>query len=209
VPAGPLAIKNIADLYVFPNTVVILKLTGAQIKEWLEMSAGQFNELNTGSAEQFIQNEAFPTYLFDVIEGVTYQIDTTVPARFNSDGSINDAGAERIQNLRFNGQPIQPDREFALVTNNYRAFGGGNFPNANPSNIILEAPDESRQIILKYIEEKRTINPVANNNWSLILPQGSGPLLFLSSPDAQDSLPPGISFVEMSETGFGIYQVQP
>ena len=209
VPAGPLAIKNIADLYVYSNTVVILKLSGAQIKEWLEMSAGQFNQLNSGSAEQYIQNDDFPTYLFDVIDGVTYKIDITQPPKYNRDGSVNNAQAERIKDLRFRGQPIPMYQDFALVTNNYRAYGGGNFPNANPGNIILETPDESRQIILRYIDEKRTITPQPDNNWSLILPQGSGPLLYLSSPDAQNSLPPGISFVRMADTGFAVYQVQP
>jgi len=208
VPAGPLAIKNIADIYVFPNTVVILKLTGAQIKEWLEMSAGQFNQLNTDSAEQFIQDESFPTYLFDVIDGVTYRIDTTVPRRYNPDGSLNDASAERVKDLRFQGRPIPLNQEFALATNNFRAYGGGNFPNANPSNIILESPDESRQVILKYIEEKRTITPQPDNNWTLILPQSSGPLLFLSSPEAQANLPEGITLERMAETGFAVYRVR-
>jgi 2',3'-cyclic-nucleotide 2'-phosphodiesterase/3'-nucleotidase len=209
VPAGPLAIKNIADLYVYPNTAVIMKLNGAQIKEWLEMSAGQFLQLNTGSEDQYIQNDGFPTYLFDVIDGVSYRIDTTVPPKYNPDGSVNNAQSERIKDLRFRGQPISPTQDFALVTNNYRAYGGGRFPGARPENIILETPDESRQIILKYIEEKRTITPVPDNNWSLILPQASGRILFLSSPDAQGSLPPGISFLGLDDAGFGIYRVQP
>jgi 2',3'-cyclic-nucleotide 2'-phosphodiesterase/3'-nucleotidase len=209
VPAGPLAIKNIADLYVYPNTVVILKLTGAGIKEWLEMSAGQFRQLNTSSAEQYIQNDDFPTYLFDVIDGVTYKIDTTQPPKYNRDGSIANAGSERIKDLRFNGQPISPYREFALVTNNFRAYGGGNFPGGNPGNIILETPDESRQVILRYIDEKRTITPRPDNNWSLILPQGAGPLLFVSSPDAQNNLPVGVSFMRTNEAGFAVYRIQP
>jgi len=209
IPAGPLAIKNIADLYVYSNTVVILKLSGAQIKEWLEMSAGQFNLLNSDSAEQYIQNDAFPTYLFDVIDGVTYKIDTTQPPRYNPDGSMNNPQAGRIKDLCYKGQPIPLNQDFALVTNNFRAYGGGNFPGGNPANIILEAPDESRQVILRYIDDKRTITPAPDNNWSLILPQGSGPLLFLSSPDAQNSLPPGISFVRMADSGFAVYQIQP
>jgi 2',3'-cyclic-nucleotide 2'-phosphodiesterase/3'-nucleotidase len=209
VPAGPLAIKNIADLYVYPNTVVLLKLTGAGVKEWLEMSAGQFNQLGSGGEEQYIQNADFPTYLFDVIEGVTYRIDTTRPARYNRDGSVNDPGAERIRDLRFNGQPIQPNQEFVLVTNNFRAYGGGNFPGGNPANIILESPDESRQVILRYIDEKRVITPAPDNNWSLVLPAGSGPLLFLSSPDARDNLPEGITYLRTADTGFAVYQIEP
>jgi 2',3'-cyclic-nucleotide 2'-phosphodiesterase/3'-nucleotidase len=215
VPAGPLAIKNIADLYVYPNTVVILKLTGAGIKEWLEHSAGQFNQLDPGNqGEQYIQNDDFPTYLFDVIDGegdsgLTYRIDTLQPPKYNRDGSVLNPGAERIRDLRFNGAPIDPDQEFALVTNNYRAYGGGNFPGGNPGNIILESPDESRQVILRYINEKRELSPRPNNNWELILPQGSGPLLFLSSPDARDKLPGGLSFVRMAETGFAVYRAEP
>jgi 2',3'-cyclic-nucleotide 2'-phosphodiesterase/3'-nucleotidase len=215
VPAGPLAIKNIADLYVYPNTVVILKLTGAEIKEWLERSAGQFNRLDPeNQGDQYIQNDDFPTYLFDVIDGgpsagLTYKIDTTQPAKYNPDGSIQNPGAERIRDLRWNGAPIDPAQEFALVTNNYRAYGGGNFPGGSPGNIIVESPDESRQVILRYINENREINPRPNNNWELILPQGAGPLLFLSSPDARDKLPAGLCFVRMAESGFAVYQVEP
>jgi 2',3'-cyclic-nucleotide 2'-phosphodiesterase/3'-nucleotidase len=210
VPAGPLAIKNIADLYVYPNTVVILKLNGAQIKEWLEHSAGQFNLLEAGKQdEQFIQNDGFPTYLFDVIDGLSYKIDVTRPSKYNRDGSIRNAGAERIRDLRFRGAPLRPDQDFALVTNNYRAYGGGNFPGGKPGNIILESPDESRQAILRYIEEKREIDPRPDNNWELILPRGSGPLLFLSSPEARENLPGGIRFVRMTEAGFAVYQVEP
>jgi 2',3'-cyclic-nucleotide 2'-phosphodiesterase/3'-nucleotidase len=217
VPAGPLAIKNIADLYVYPNTVVILKLTGAGIKEWLEHSAGQFNQLEAGKREeQLIQNDDFPTYLFDVIDGVSYKIDTTVPAKYNRDGSVSNPGVERIKDLRYNGVPITGTQEFALVTNNYRAYGGGNFPGGSPGNIILETPDESRQVILRYINEKRTISPRPDNNWELILPTGSGPLLFQSSPEAQNNLPAGISVmrdqqgdVSTTETGFAVYRVEP
>jgi len=100
------------------------------------------------------------------------------------------------------------DQDFALVTNNYRAYGGGNFPGASPANIILESPDESRHIILRYIDEKRTITPMPDNNWSLILPKGSGLPLFLSSPDARSSLPLGISFIRMADTGFAVYRIQ-
>jgi 2',3'-cyclic-nucleotide 2'-phosphodiesterase/3'-nucleotidase len=210
VPAGPLAIKNIADLYVYPNTVEILKLTGRDVKEWLEMSVGQFNQLDPANQrEQYIQNDGFPTYLFDVIDGVSYKIDPSRPARYNPDGSLRDARAERILDLQFQGRPIRLDAEFALVTNNYRAYGGGNFPGGSPGNIILETPDESRQVILKYIDEKRELTPRPDDNWRLILPVGSGPLLFLSSPQARANLPPGISFIRTADTGFAVYQVRP
>jgi 2',3'-cyclic-nucleotide 2'-phosphodiesterase/3'-nucleotidase len=76
---------------------------------------------------------------------------------------------------------------------------------------ILESPDKSRQVILRYINERQELDPRPNNNWELILPRGSGPLLFQSSPDANnpDALPPGLSFVRMADSGFAVYRMEP
>ncbi|MDE7523692.1 5'-nucleotidase C-terminal domain-containing protein, partial [Streptococcus agalactiae] len=46
IPAGPVAIKNVADLYLYDNVTALLKVTGADLREWLEMSAGQFNQID-------------------------------------------------------------------------------------------------------------------------------------------------------------------
>jgi 2',3'-cyclic-nucleotide 2'-phosphodiesterase/3'-nucleotidase len=206
VPAGPLAVKNMADLYVYPNTVSVVKLTGADIKEWLEMSAGQFNKIDPAStAEQDLVNDKFPTYNFDVIDGVTYQIDVTKNARYNADGTLADATAKRIVGLSYNGAPIDPGREFVVATNNYRAGGGGNFPNVNPSKIILSSPDESRQAILKYIAFRGKIDPKADGNWRIAPFNAAGPVVFLSSPLGADALPAGISSLGTVDTGFGKY----
>lgn len=210
VPAGPLAIKNIADLYVFSNTIVCLKMTGADIKEWLEMSAGQFKQIDPAAqGEQNIINDTFPTYNYDVIDGVTYKIDITKPARYNNDGTMANPNAQRIADLSYNGKPINAAQEFIVATNNYRAYGGGNFPGVNPAKIVFASPDENRQVILKYIEYKKQITPQADGNWSLQLPRGTGPLIFMTSPLGQDSLVPGIRFLRMDSTGYGVYQIMP
>ncbi len=209
VPAGPLAVKNIADLYVYSNTVTIDKLNGAEVKEWLEMSAGQFNQIDPAKTqEQLLVNESFPTYNFDVFDGVSYEIDVTQPNRYNKDGTLNDANAERIVNLRYNGKPIDPNQEFAVVTNNYRAYGGGNFPNIDPGKTILAAPDESRQVILKYIEMRGQIDPKPDGNWRIVPMRTQGPVVFYSSPLGADALPPGVSFVEVADTGYGKYRLE-
>ena len=51
-----IAIKNVADLYLYPNTVRAVAITGAQVKEWLEMSAGIFNQVEPGKADQTLIN---------------------------------------------------------------------------------------------------------------------------------------------------------
>ncbi|MDR0638254.1 MAG: bifunctional 2',3'-cyclic-nucleotide 2'-phosphodiesterase/3'-nucleotidase [Spirochaetaceae bacterium] len=208
VPAGPLAIKNMADIYVYPNTVVALKVTGQDVREWLERSAGQFHQIrgNVADAQQLVDS-GFPTYNFDVIDGLTYEIDVSQSARYDNEGALVNPDARRIVNMRFAGNPLRDDMEFVIVTNNYRAYGGGNFPGVTPEKIVYESPDESRQVILQYIEEKQEIVPSADNNWKLRLPKTSGAILFTTSPLAKENLISGLAFDSLDENGFGVYKV--
>ena len=185
VPAGDIAIKNVADLYLYPNTVQAVLITGAEVKDWLEMSAGIFNQVKPGSADTALINTGFPSYNYDVIDGVTYQIDLSQPARFDGDGQIAHPQSNRIINLRFGGQPIDPAQKFVVATNNYRASGGGKFPGLTPDKIILVAPDTNRDVIVRYILDQGMINPSADGNWSFA-PQPGSSALFETGPRAHE-----------------------
>lgn len=210
IQEGPIAIKNVADLYVYPNTLKVVKLTGQEIREWLEMSAGQFNQIDAnGSQQQSLVDLDFSTYNFDVIDGVTYEIDVTEPSRYNNDGELINPDAQRIVNLQYNGELVQDSQQFLIATNNYRASGGGSFPNLDGSQIVLEPQIQNRQAIIQYIQENGTIDPSADGNWSFAPIDGNPKVAFQSSPDAQQFIQPdgNITFIGEGTNGFAKYGI--
>ena len=173
IAAGPIAVRSVADLYVYPNTVNIVRLSGAQVREWLEMAAGAFNRIDpAGAPEQSLVNAAFPSYNFDTLDGVTYRIDVTQAARYDRNGKLVAPAAQRITDLRHGGQPVDDKTMFAVVTNNYRASGGGGFPGLDGSNIIFSSADENREALLQYLRDTQRINPAADNNWRIVAVPG-------------------------------------
>ena len=220
VEKGQLTFRNAADLYLYPNTLVVVKATGAEVKEWLECSAGQFNQIDVHSAkpQSLINWDGFRTYNFDVIDGVKYQIDVTQPAKYDGECQPVNKDAERIKNLTFNGKPIDPKMTFLVATNNYRAYGG-KFAGTGDNHIAFASPDENRAVLAAWIsaETKRAgeIHPAADNNWRLapIHSDNKLDIRFETSPSEKAA-----AFIKANaqypmqqagsdETGFAIYQL--
>jgi len=210
IPAGEIALKNVADLYIYPNTLRSVLLNGAQVREWLEMSAGAFNQVDSSkSEEQALLNPDFPSYNFDVIDGIEYAVDLTKPARYNKKGAIVNSESHRIIDMKFQGKPLDMSAKFIVVTNNYRAGGGGSFPALDGSTTIIKAPDENRTVLANYIFDQKKIDPSADNNWRFASIKGNLNVTFETSPSAKEALDSesSISYVGEGKDGFGKYRV--
>jgi 2',3'-cyclic-nucleotide 2'-phosphodiesterase/3'-nucleotidase len=210
VAAGDIAIRNVADLYLYPNTVRAVRVNGALLREWLEMSAGQFNRIDPGvTTPQPLVNPAFPTFNYDVIDGVTYRIDVTQPARYTPQGRPADPQARRIVDLRFQGQPVTDAMEFVVATNNYRASGGGNFPGMDATRVIFETTDTNQEIIKDWLIEQKMIDAAVTPIWSFEPIAAPVQVVFESSPEARSLLGATmrIRHAGDGQNGFALYSL--
>ena len=208
IPAGPIAIKNVADLYLYDNVTAILKVNGAQLKEWLEMSAGQFNTIDPNNNQpQNLVNTDYRTYNFDVIDGVTYEFDITQPNKYDREGKLANPNASRVRNLKYQGKEIDPNQEFIVVTNNYRS--NGNFPGVREASLNRLLNLENRQAIINYILAVKNINPSADQNWHFADTIKGLDLRFLTADKAKNLIGTDGDIVYLAasaQEGFGEYK---
>jgi 2',3'-cyclic-nucleotide 2'-phosphodiesterase/3'-nucleotidase len=190
-----------------------VKISGAILAEWLERSVSLFLRIDPNSKDpQPLLDAAFASYNFDVIDGVTYAVDVTQAARYDTDGQLVHADSRRIVDLKYNGAPIDPKQEFLVVTNSYRASGGGTFPGCDGSTVVFEAPDNNRDVLVRYIVETRHVEPKSDGNWRFLPWPAQTIVTFLTSPAAATAPPPsGVSISPLGPApgGFAMYRIQP
>ena len=153
---GPVTVRDIAGLYVYENTLVVLEVTGDQLKQALEHSARYFRAYEPGKSASDLVDEKIPAYNFDIAEGVTYDLDISKPF------------GQRIQNLRFRGQPVKPEQKFRLATNNYRVNGGGGYTMYKGAPVVYRSSEEIRELIIDWVERNKTIPTAPSNNWRIL-----------------------------------------
>lgn len=156
LPKGRVTVRDIAGLYIYENTLVVLEVTGRQLKEALEHSAKFFGPHATGQTPAQQIDNRIPGFNFDIAEGVTYDLDITKPV------------GERVQNLRLRGQPLDPARTLRLATNNYRVNGGGGYTMYAGAKEVYRSSDEIRELIIAWIEKNPQVPTTPTENWRLV-----------------------------------------
>lgn len=173
---GPVFARDIAALCPFPDELRALRITGADLLAWLEHSARAFNTISPGSQDTALLADSWASYNFDVIHGVSYQIDL----------SVNE---NRIRNLCSNGVPVAPDDLFILATTSYRAAGGGGFPATGPGGVLLlDTALTLGQIVEEFLGRTGPYQSGSGRAWSF-LPIAGATALFETSPCASRMLP--------------------
>ncbi|MEU9436340.1 5'-nucleotidase C-terminal domain-containing protein [Streptomyces sp. NPDC048252] len=160
IPAGDVTIRDIAGLYIYDNTLYGKKLTGAQLKDYLEFAARYYHQVPAGTAVDtatLTNANSFWDYMYDTAAGVSYDID------------IAQAEGARIKNLTYGGAAVADDQVFVVAVNNYRANGGSGYPHMAAADIAYSSTDEIRQLMIDYVTSEGTLDPAgfAAVDWKL------------------------------------------
>ena len=157
IPAGDITVRDLCSLYTYENTLVAVELTGAQVKAALEHSARYYRVTTAENGARAIEADPkIPGYNYDMAAGVTYEI---APSR---------AIGDRIQNLRWQGNPIDPAQKFRVAINNYRLNGGGGYTMFKDAPVLWRSSEEIRDLIIDWVTRHREIPADPINNWRLI-----------------------------------------
>ncbi|MFD6497940.1 bifunctional metallophosphatase/5'-nucleotidase [Streptomyces sp. NPDC060188] len=160
IPQGDVTIRDVAGLYIYDNTLYGKKLTGAQLKDYLEYAAKYYHQVPAGTkvdTATLTNANSFWDYMYDTAAGVSYDIDIAQP-----EGS-------RIKNLSYAGAPVADGQVFVVAVNNYRANGGSGYPHIAAADIAYSSTNEIRQLMIDYVTAKGSLDPAdfAAANWRL------------------------------------------
>jgi 2',3'-cyclic-nucleotide 2'-phosphodiesterase / 3'-nucleotidase / 5'-nucleotidase len=158
IDSGGVTVGQVVALYPYDNTLKAVRISGAQLKEYLEQSARYFRSDAVG---RISLNDSIPGYNFDIVAGATYDIDLRRPV------------GDRIQNLRVRGRPVRPGDSFTLALNSYRQTGAGGYSMVRGAPVVYDKGENVRDLLLEEIRTRRRISPAdfASREWRII-PEG-------------------------------------
>jgi 2',3'-cyclic-nucleotide 2'-phosphodiesterase / 3'-nucleotidase len=159
IPEGQVSVRDIAGIYIYDNTLIAIEMTGQQLVDYLEFSAGYFSSVdNAGPMSPDALNTTKPDYNYDVVFGLDYDIDLGQPY------------GSRIENVTFEGAALDLDASFVVALNNYRQNGGGGFPHVAAAPIVYNPLVEIRETIIEWVESVGVIDPAEFHtvDWQLV-----------------------------------------
>ncbi len=159
LPAGDITRAMVARLYPYDNTLRAVRISGAQVRAYLEHSARYYRSLGPNGVlpAQGLIDQGVAGYNFDMLAGVDYILDLRQPV------------GQRVTRLQYHGRDVQPGDSFTMAVNNYRQSGGGAYAMLAGAPVIYERDTDIRQLIIAEIERAKEIAPSQyyTANWTI------------------------------------------
>jgi 2',3'-cyclic-nucleotide 2'-phosphodiesterase/3'-nucleotidase/5'-nucleotidase len=155
--SGNITVAEIAQLYPYDNTLRAIRITGRQLREYIDYSSRFYTGVENGNPAI---DRGWPGYNFDMIAGAEYTIDLTRPL------------GSRVTALSVKGRPVADTDSFTLALNNYRQTGGGGFTMIKDAPVIYDKQEEIRQLLIEEVQKRGILRPqdYFTRNWKLLYP---------------------------------------
>ncbi|MEO6445013.1 MAG: 5'-nucleotidase C-terminal domain-containing protein, partial [Gemmatimonadaceae bacterium] len=157
LPAGPITVAQVARLYPYDNTLRAVRITGRQLREYLEYSARYYRTFGTPEWETSPTDPRVPGYNFDIVAGADYTLDLSRPL------------GQRVTRLEVKGRPVADSDTFTLALNNYRQTGGGGFAMLRGAPVVYDHQEEIRDLLIAEVRRRGVLQPAdfSVRNWRL------------------------------------------
>jgi 2',3'-cyclic-nucleotide 2'-phosphodiesterase (5'-nucleotidase family) len=154
IDSGPITAARLQALYPYDNTLRAIRITGTQLRAYLEQSARYYT---TSPAGVVGVDPAIPGFNFDIVSGADYTLDVSRPV------------GHRVTRLEVRGRPVQPTDSFTMALNNYRQTGGGGYAMLSGAPVVYDKQQEIRQLLIDEVRRKGTISPADyfTPNWRI------------------------------------------
>ena len=154
---GPITIAQVAQLYPYENTLRSVRITGKQLRDYLEFSA-RYWQTPTSATSPLAADPEIPGYNFDIVSGVDYALDPSRPI------------GSRITRLEYKAAPVRDTDSFTMALNNYRQTGGGVYAMLHGAPVVYENNTEIRQILIDEVRKQRELRTADyhTRNWQIV-----------------------------------------
>lgn len=154
---GAVTVAEVARLYPYDNTLRAVRVTGKQLREFLDYSSRYYRTIGSNEAKTGLVDPDVPGFNFDIIAGADYTLDISRPL-----------GA-RVTRLRVKDREVRDIDTFTLALNNYRQTGGGGFAMLAGAPVVYDKQEEIRDLLIAEVQRRGTINPSDYHtvNWQL------------------------------------------
>jgi len=194
---GPITIAQVAQLYPYDNTLRAVRITGKQLRDYLEFSSRYYKTIASPTSP--LETEAeIPGYNFDIVSGVDYAIDVSRPVGL------------RVTKLDYKGVPVRDSDTFTMALNNYRQTGGGGYAMLSGAPVVYDKQQEIRQLLIDEVMRHGAIHQADyfTQNWTLVrgpgleIHQGGAAAVprLGALPAVQPAFPAGTRFLRIIAT---------
>ena len=134
--------RDLLIAYPYTNTLAVLEITGAVLRQAMERSAEYFTRNGDGTlrvSDCFLEPKV-EHYNYDYYAGVWYVFDISRPV------------GQRVTELTVGGRPVGEDDRFTICLNSYRASGTGGYDCYVGCPVVREIGTEMSDLILDYFK---------------------------------------------------------